>query len=210
MVDDDLYDMPENFIDLKISEELCMIINHSCEPNLGFSSEQMDMIAIRDIEVGEEIAYDYQYMETEATFYEIKECKCGSKLCRKDLLTKFDIYRNVDWQNRYYKYCGEFVKRKIDELKTKWFSTECYLKNYNDEKTNQVRILRLTSLHSKILKNTMIAKFRDKINPDAHYIRQSESPNCYLVENEVFTLHDIEPYTELTLNYNLDRSEKLD
>ncbi len=31
------------------------------------------------------------------------------------------------------------------------------------------------------------------------YIRQS--PNCYLAGNEVFTLHDIEPCTELTLNY---------
>jgi hypothetical protein len=70
--------------------------------------------------------------------------------------------------------------------------------NYNDENTNQVRILRLTSLHSKIPKNTMIAKFcLDKMNPDVH----QQSPNFYLVGNEVFTLHDIEPCTELTLNY---------
>lgn len=98
MVDDDLYDMPEKFMDLAVSEELCMLINHSCEPNLGFSSLD-DMIAIRDIETGEEIAYDYQCMDTEATFYKITDCKCGSLLCRKNI-SRFDQYRNVDWQNR--------------------------------------------------------------------------------------------------------------
>jgi hypothetical protein len=40
----------------------------------------------------------------------------------------------------------------------------------------------------------MIAKScLDKMNPDVH----QQSPNCYLVGNEVFTLHDIEPCTEL-------------
>ena len=98
MVDDDLYDIPEKFMELKLSEELCMIINHSCEPNLGFSSLD-EMVAIRDIQPGDEIAYDYQCMETEATFYQISDCRCGSLVCRKHI-SKFDHYRDVDWQNR--------------------------------------------------------------------------------------------------------------
>jgi hypothetical protein len=98
MIDDDLYDYPYQFMDLKLSDELCMIINHSCEPNMGFSGIDC-MVAIRDIEPGEEISYDYQCMETEATLYEIESCKCGSLFCRKDI-SKFDHYRNLDWQNR--------------------------------------------------------------------------------------------------------------
>ena len=98
MVDDDLYDYPYQFMELKLSEELCMIINHSCEPNLGFSGIDY-MVAIKDIEPGDEISYDYQCMETEPTFYRIDNCKCGSLLCRKEI-SKFDNYRNVDWQNR--------------------------------------------------------------------------------------------------------------
>ena len=49
----------------------------------------------------------------------------------------------------------------------------------------------------------MVAKFSEEIIPDAHYIRHSEKPNCYLIENEVFTLKKLEPSVELTLNYNV-------
>lgn len=48
----------------------------------------------------------------------------------------------------------------------------------------------------------MVAKFSNEINPSAHYIRHSTTPNCYLDDNQVLTLNETEAYTELTLNYN--------
>jgi len=139
-------------------------------------------------------------MDTEASFYTGIDCKCGTNKCRGVL--KFDQYRNVDWQNKLYKYSGGYVKRKIEELKTKWYSSSCYLKNYN-QNTNEERLLGLTALE-KINKHEMVAKFFDatNINEHAHYILHSDNPTCYLVGNEVFSTQEIEPETQLTLDYN--------
>lgn len=149
------------------------------------------VVAIRDIEIGEELCYDYQCMDTEASFYDGLDCVCGSFKCRGKL--RFDQYRNVDWQLAYYKYSGAYVKRKIDELKTKWYSSRCYLKYYGDE-------LGLTSLR-KIRKDDLVAIFSGEVKPSEHNIRQSEKPTCYLEGNEVYAADFYEPGTELTLNF---------
>lgn len=49
----------------------------------------------------------------------------------------------------------------------------------------------------------MVAKFSNEITPDAHYIKHSDNPTCYLIDNQVFTLKDLESFTELTLNFDL-------
>jgi D-alanine-D-alanine ligase len=52
--------------------------NHSCEPNTAF--EGLNVVALRDIAVGEELTVDY------ATFYDARmipfDCTCGSSACR--------------------------------------------------------------------------------------------------------------------------------
>ena len=68
------------------------------------------------------------------------------------------------------------------------------------EKTNR-NILSLTTLE-KVPKDTMVAKFSTDINPDAHYIRHSDDPTCYLIENEVYTKYAVEAETKLTLKYD--------
>ena len=87
------------------------------------------------------------------------------------------------------------MQRKVDELQTKWFSTHCYLKYYGNE-------LGLTSL-DKIGKNELVAVYlsAEDVKPESHYLRHSENPTCYLVNNEVFTLVAVEPSTELTLKF---------
>lgn len=159
------------------------------------------VVAIRDIEEGEELTYDYQFMDTEASFYDGINCRCGSYRCRGVL--KFDLYRNVDWQTTYYKYAGCYVQRKIDELKTKWYSSRCYLKRYSsnpNEKASTDCALGLTSLY-KIRKNELVAKYSSDIKPESHNIRHSDTPTCYLAGNEVYTLADVEPETELTIKF---------
>ena len=176
MVDDDTYDWPRNWTTNRILIDECMFFNHSCEPNCGFAALDLSsVIAIRDIQPGEELTYDYQIMDTEPSFYDGINCRCGSTICRGVL--KFDNYRNVDWQNKFYKYCGIYVKKRIDELTTKWFSAQCYLKYYTTN--NQEQELGLTSLYN-IGKDELVAKYSDKISLESHYIRHSDNPSCYL------------------------------
>ena len=54
-------------------------INHSCEPNCEMSGNVI-LIAARDIEVGEEVTYDYA--TTDGSDYDEFECACGSPSCR--------------------------------------------------------------------------------------------------------------------------------
>ena len=111
MIDDDVYDWPKNFMEERLVEE-CMFFNHSCEPTCGFDmGSPFCVVAITDIIAGDELTYDYQFMDTEPSFYDGINCKCGTKKCRGVL--RFDQYRNVDWQRKYYKYCGNLKKKVL-------------------------------------------------------------------------------------------------
>ena len=54
-------------------------INHSCNPNCGMRGNTV-LIALRDIEAGESITYDYAM--SDGTDYDEFECSCGSPRCR--------------------------------------------------------------------------------------------------------------------------------
>lgn len=90
---------------------LSFLINHSCDPNVG---DGQDVVAMRDIEAGEELTYDYAM--TDSGNYDM-ECKCGSKNCRKRI-------RGGDWtipeiQERYKGYFQKNIQDKIDDLNVK-------------------------------------------------------------------------------------------
>jgi len=55
------------------------IFNHSCNPNCGFTNT-FTLIAIKDIQPGEELCFDYAFNEN---VIEPFECNCGSKNCRE-------------------------------------------------------------------------------------------------------------------------------
>ena len=91
--------------------ETADLINHSCEPNLGLRG-QITLVALRDIEVGEEVCFDYAM--TDCTPYDEFECHCGSPNCRGTV-------RGSDWQRPelWAKYAGYFsphLQRRIDRL----------------------------------------------------------------------------------------------
>jgi SET domain-containing protein len=87
------------------------LINHSCEPNCGSTSGDFGMVAMRDIEAGEELTYDYAM--TDAGNYEMK-CNCGTRSCRH-------FIRGSDWQipelqEKYKGYFQKNIQDKIDSL----------------------------------------------------------------------------------------------
>jgi hypothetical protein len=61
--------------------------NHSCNPNCGINSK-MEMVALKDIQRGEELLWDYSTSMLERHW--TMECSCGTKQCRK-IVNDFDL-----------------------------------------------------------------------------------------------------------------------
>ncbi len=84
-VSDDIFYGVSSRADVGIGER----INHSCQPNTGFVSE-MRLIAIRDIDPGEDVSMDYGACTSMAS-YRMK-CLCGHKNCR-------GVVTGEDWKD---------------------------------------------------------------------------------------------------------------
>ena len=92
-------------------------VNHSCNPNVGFKG-QIFMVAIRNINKGEEIAYDYAMVmhpnESSNSYFKIK-CLCGSKNCRGYVAE--DDWKIPELQKKYDGYFQYFLQDKINKIK---------------------------------------------------------------------------------------------
>jgi uncharacterized protein len=86
-IDDDVV------IDAAVDGNEARWINHSCDPNCDAVVDDMRIWieTIRDIEPGEELAYDYAYELEERHSPAAKKrypCFCGAANCRKTILIK--------------------------------------------------------------------------------------------------------------------------
>jgi len=63
-------------------------INHSCDPNAGLR-EDLEMVALRDIAAGEEVAFDYSTTMSERSW--TMPCSCGSPCCRSEISDFHDL-----------------------------------------------------------------------------------------------------------------------
>lgn len=102
-IDDEFFIVPSNRKEL----EKTGIFNHSCKPNCGFSN-QIILVAIKEIKKGEELVFDYAFNET---LMEEFKCNCGSKECRK--IIKPTDWKNKEIQEKYGKYFSPYLKEKI-------------------------------------------------------------------------------------------------
>lgn len=106
----------KNVLGIKSKDEIeiSCFFNHSCEPNCGFRG-QIFLIAMRDIEKGEQITFDYAMTlgdSADVEKYEIK-CLCGEKNCRGTIT-------DSDWKipELQKKYSGYFQPYIEDRIKT--------------------------------------------------------------------------------------------
>ena len=75
------------------------------------------MVAIREINSGEEITYDYAMVmnpHKDSNTYFTMECLCGSNICR-GVITE-DDYKRPDLQERYSGYFSWFLQKKIEKM----------------------------------------------------------------------------------------------
>ncbi len=64
---------------VSIRSEYLQYINHSCDPNLFFDVESMNLIALKDIKIGEELTFFYP--STEWEMVQPFDCFCKSEKC---------------------------------------------------------------------------------------------------------------------------------
>jgi len=89
-------------------DDTVIMINHSCDANVGF--EGVTYVAIRAIDTDEELCHDYAMMRTAP--YRL-ECLCGTDACR-------GIVTHEDWalpevQQRYGRWFMPHILRRIDQ-----------------------------------------------------------------------------------------------
>ncbi|MDE1948619.1 MAG: SET domain-containing protein-lysine N-methyltransferase [Burkholderiales bacterium] len=81
----------DHVIDAAVDGNAARWINHACDPNCRADEQgrQVFVEALRDIEPGEELFYDYGLIIDERYTPKLKkeyECRCGSPNCRRTLL----------------------------------------------------------------------------------------------------------------------------
>ena len=87
------------------------MLNHSCEPNCGLSG-QILLVAMRDIEPGEELSFDYAMCD--ASDYDEFRCLCEEPTCR-EIITGSD-WRDPDLQAKYAGWFSPYLARRIAAL----------------------------------------------------------------------------------------------
>jgi uncharacterized protein len=89
-------------------------VNHSCNPNAGFSG-QIALVALREILPGEEICIDYAMCD--GSPYDEFDCACGAPNCR-GRVTGND-WQRPDLQQKYAGFFSPYLQRRIDQSQSK-------------------------------------------------------------------------------------------
>ena len=100
---------------LVTSKELLAVdfINHSCEPNCGFTDDNT-LVAMRKIAAGETVTFDYAMSDTKSIFD--FDCWCGSSKCRQRLTG--NDWQLPDLQKRYAGWFAPHVAQLIAQSKS--------------------------------------------------------------------------------------------
>jgi SET domain-containing protein len=94
-----------------IPDDPADFINHSCDPNAGLNG-QIVIVAMRDIEPGEEVCFDYAMSDSSP--YDEFDCQCGAAICR-GRVTGQDWMR-PDLQTRYRGFFSPYLQKRIAQL----------------------------------------------------------------------------------------------
>ncbi|CAI5472306.1 unnamed protein product [Closterium sp. Yama58-4] len=217
MVDDDVYDSTTD-----PDEDPSLYYNHSCDPNSWYINPRC-MVALRDIQPGEQVTYDYASTETEGSMHAGLICRCGAACCRGTL--RFSEWRSRDWQQRNAGHCSSYIERKMAE--SGWYDPRV-VPRYKGGADGSKGLFALASIGrgervlvfaGKAIGDANTRKLSLQMNdsesldgqktdttraPETpELINHSSDPNCGLEEDSVtvVALRDIAPGEELSIDY---------
>jgi len=109
---EDLYQIPDG----SKRRELPDFVNHGCAPTCGLL-DATTLVALRDLQPGDEITYDYAMSTANsmANTCDNFKCECGAVRCRG--LVAADDWRLPELWERYEGHFSPYIKRKIDALR---------------------------------------------------------------------------------------------
>ena len=87
-------------------------VNHSCEPNAGLRG-QISLVAMRAIEPGEEISFDYEM--SDGWDYDEFACACGAPACRGRITG--EDWRRPDLIERYRGFRSPYLELRLRRMR---------------------------------------------------------------------------------------------
>ena len=89
-------------------------LNHSCNPNCYIDFKNLNLIAKRDIEKGEELSFDYHTSEYDLIEQECSfECHCGSENCIGEI--KGFRFLSDEKKKEVLEFASPYIKKKYQE-----------------------------------------------------------------------------------------------
>jgi hypothetical protein len=85
-------------------------LNHSCDPNVGFT-DALNIVAIRTIQENTEITIDYTFWESDSAWKLRRPCNCGYVACRGNV-TGTD-WKRIQPSDMLFKFYSPFIRRRI-------------------------------------------------------------------------------------------------
>ena len=82
---------------ITLQPEFLQYINHSCDPNVFFDTTTMKLVALKDLDAGEELTFFYPSTEWKMT--QPFQCYCGSPQCLGEI--KGAAYLSKEAQEKY-------------------------------------------------------------------------------------------------------------
>ena len=92
---------------ITLSPNFLQYINHSCEPNVFFNTSSMELMALKNISIGDELVFFYPSTEWDMT--QSFQCFCGSSACLKEI--KGAAYLSADTITKYQ--FTEFILKQL-------------------------------------------------------------------------------------------------
>ena len=108
----------ERLLTIQVEEDLYLVsatdgpadwVNHSCDPNCGLSG-QIALVAMRRLEPGEEVCFDYAM--SDGSPYDEFSCGCGTATCRGQI--RGDDWSRPELWKRYRGHFSPYLQRRID------------------------------------------------------------------------------------------------